>query len=369
MTNSDLKRNAERYISYSQSRGELAKRGLVKLTLYYDSMLNIAIQSVTADLIRKAKVIVWDEAPMNHRFLLEALDRTLRDITRNKLEPFGGKVVVLADDFRQVLPVIINGSRAQIVAASIKRSPLWQCFQFLSLTENMRVAKNGSDDNLRSFDQWLLRLGNGTLPHVVPGSEMIWISVEKCITINANSKALRQQGMREVINFVFPNLTARFTDRQWLSERTILAPKNTAVDEINNFLISRLRGEEIICKSADSTVDLDDATHYTKEYLNTINSSGMPAHRIVLKINCPLILLCNLNPSEGLCNGTRLILNKSLGNFLHCTIVGGTVDGREVSIPRITLKPNEEEGHPVEWQRRQFPVRAAFAMPINKSQG
>ena len=203
MTNSDLKRNAERYISYSQSRGELAKRGLVKLTLYYDSMLNIAIQSVTADLIRKAKVIVWDEAPMNHRFLLEALDRTLRDITRNKLEPFGGKVVVLADDFRQVLPVIKNGSSAQIVAASIKRSPLWQCFQSLSLTENMRVARNGSVDNLRLFDQWLLRLGNGTLPHVIPGSEMIWIPVEKCITINANSKSLRQQSMREVINFVF----------------------------------------------------------------------------------------------------------------------------------------------------------------------
>ena len=233
----------------------------------------------------------------------------------------------------------------------------------------MRVARNGSDDNLRSFDQWLLRLGNGTLPHVIPGSEMIFIPVEKCITINANSKAIRQQSMREVINFVFPNLTARFTDRQWLSEWTILAPKNTAVDEINNFLMSQLRGEEIICKSADSTVDLDDATHYTTEYLNTINSSGMPAHRIVLKINCPLILLRNLNPSEGLCNGTRLILNKSLGNVLHCTIVGGTDDGREVFIPRITLKPNEEEGHPVEWQRRQFPVQAAFSMTINKSQG
>ena len=118
-------------------------------------------------------MIVWDEAPMNHRFLLEALDRTLRDITRNKLKPFGGKVIVLANDFRQVLPVIRNGSRAQIVAASIKRSSLWQCFQSFSFTEYMRVARNGSDDNLRSFDQWLLRLGNGTLPHVIPGSEMI----------------------------------------------------------------------------------------------------------------------------------------------------------------------------------------------------
>ena len=47
-----------------------------------------------------AKVRVWDEAPMNHRFQMEALDRTLRDIT-GKDSPFGGIVTVLSGDFRQ----------------------------------------------------------------------------------------------------------------------------------------------------------------------------------------------------------------------------------------------------------------------------
>ena len=48
---------------------------------------------------------------MAHKNCLEALDRSLRDILRiqnpncdNK--PFGGKVVVLGGDFRQILPVV-----------------------------------------------------------------------------------------------------------------------------------------------------------------------------------------------------------------------------------------------------------------------
>lgn len=42
---------------------------------------------------------------MAHRHHLEAFDRTLRDIAGSD-EPFGGKVLVLGGDFRQILPVI-----------------------------------------------------------------------------------------------------------------------------------------------------------------------------------------------------------------------------------------------------------------------
>ena len=58
-----------------------------------------------AKLIHQAKVNVWDEAPMAHRYLLEVLDRTLRDIMNSDM-PFGCKVIALAGDFRQVLPVV-----------------------------------------------------------------------------------------------------------------------------------------------------------------------------------------------------------------------------------------------------------------------
>ena len=83
----------------------------------------------------------------------------------------------------------------------------------------------------------------------------------------------------------------------------------------------------------------------------------------------PLMLLRNLNPKKGLCNGTRLIFQRlHKTHLLECTIAGGEFDNRIVLIPRITLQPKEKE-FAFEWSRRQFPVRVSFAMTINKSQG
>ena len=78
------------------------------------------------------------------------------------------------------------------------------------------------------------------------------------------------------------------------------------------------------------------------------------------------MILRNINPRQGLCNGTRVIFDKCLNNkLLQCRIVE---TNQVVLIPRITFIPKANE-YPFEWQRRQFPVRPAFAMTINKAQG
>ena len=79
---------------------------------------------------------------MVHRHMLEALERTLHDLTKKDL-PFGGKVIVLGGDFRQVLPVVKRASRPQIVEACLKRSLIWKHFQILHLRENMRIRRGG----------------------------------------------------------------------------------------------------------------------------------------------------------------------------------------------------------------------------------
>ena len=40
-------------------------------------MCGISKQTVLAKLIQRAKLLLWDEAPMTHRFAVECIDRSL----------------------------------------------------------------------------------------------------------------------------------------------------------------------------------------------------------------------------------------------------------------------------------------------------
>jgi len=117
------------------------------------STCGIHPKSPLAQLVCKAKLIIWDEAPMMHKHCFEALDCSLRDILRNQNNgrtdiPFGGKVVVLGGNFRQILPVMPKATRQEVVNASINFSYLWQFCEVLTLLTNMRLLHGSSSSEL-----------------------------------------------------------------------------------------------------------------------------------------------------------------------------------------------------------------------------
>lgn len=122
----------------------------------------VARDSDKGHVLKDCSLIVWDECTMANRKAIEAVDRTLQDIRRNE-HLMGGITVLFSGDFRQTLPVVTQGSRADEVNASLKRSTLWSHIKRLRLTLNMRAHLGG---NLRAqeFSDVLLSLGNGPLP-------------------------------------------------------------------------------------------------------------------------------------------------------------------------------------------------------------
>ena len=89
---------------------------------------------------------------------LELIDRSLRDFMNVDL-PFGGKIMFLGGDFRQLLPVKVNVTRSELVNLSIKFSTLWKHFSIFSLTENMRTLPGEVE-----FAKYLyMPVRNGTL--------------------------------------------------------------------------------------------------------------------------------------------------------------------------------------------------------------
>jgi hypothetical protein len=109
-----------------------------------------------------------------------------------------------------------------------------------------------------------------------------------------------------------------------------------------------------------------------QEFLHELTVSGMPDHALEFKLDTPLMLLRNLDPAKGLCNGTRLLARQlaNNGRQLIVQIMSGSPAhlGALVVLPRIKfIQDGSELGFA--WTRVQFPVRCAFAMTINKSQG
>ncbi|GJT17208.1 ATP-dependent DNA helicase PIF1-like protein [Tanacetum coccineum] len=175
-----------------------------------------------AKLLCQAKLIIWDEASMAKRQVVEAVYQTMQDITGVKLL-FGGKILALGGDFRQVLPVV----------------------------RHFRVKR-------------------------------------KYTIVMMNQK------------------TTRTT---------------------------------------------------SKEFLNSLNISGLPPHYLRLKIGCPIILLINLNPENRLCNGTRLICKRLDPNVINAEIATGQHARVRVLLPRIPLAPSKEDMFPFKLKRTQFPSR------------
>ncbi|KAI8523383.1 hypothetical protein RHMOL_Rhmol13G0069100 [Rhododendron molle] len=120
--------------------------------------------------------------------------------------------------------------------------------------------------------------------------------------------------------------------------------------------------------SNDDEHDRTITNRYPPKFLNSLNPFGLPPFKLDLKIGCPIILLRNIAPKVGLCNGTRLMVVRCGTRIIEAQILTRDKFGNLVSIPRISLTPSSSE-FPFEMTRCQFPIRLAYAMTINKSQG
>ncbi|XP_012858302.1 PREDICTED: uncharacterized protein LOC105977534 [Erythranthe guttata] len=347
-------------------------RFAIPFNVHEESTCNIACDSPLAELITKAKLIIWDEAPMIHKHCFEAVHQSLKDILsqsdpENENKPFGGKTVVFGGDFRQILPVVPKGTRQQVVSASINSSHLWQHCEVLTLTKNMRLSSTSSNcEELKNFSDWVLSIGDGTNGDDNDGVMDIEIPDDLLIQSSGNHLA-------SIAEETYPNLLANIMDSEYLQQRAILAPTNEIVEKVNDYMLSLVPEEEKVYLSFDSPCTANesvDSHHdiHTPEFLNTITSSGLPNHELKLKIGVPVMLLRNIDQSNGLCNGTRLTITRLGNRVLEAKIISGSNVGQKVFIPRLSLTPSDSR-IPFHFQRRQFPIVLSFAMTINKSQG
>ncbi|KAG6650801.1 hypothetical protein CIPAW_06G067600 [Carya illinoinensis] len=283
---------------------------------------SVSKQSGLAKLLQITKLIIWDEAPISRKEAIEALDRMLKDVNDSELS-FSRKVVIFEGDFRQILPVVPKGTSQQQIDASLVSSYLWPTLTKICLTENMRARLDPD------FSNYILELGNGMPPITI--DEYVKIPIAMLIPYQNDTASLDQ-----LLDVVFNDISEYSINISSMMNHAILTPKNSYA--------------------------------IMEDFLNTLTPNGFPPHQLLLKQNCPIMLLRNINPSEGLCNGTRLICRNFDHNVIHAEIVIGHQTDKKVFIPRIPFLPRPDENSGFPFKRTQFPIRLSFAISINKSQ-
>ena len=185
------------------------------------------------ELLKEVNLIVWDEFPSNHRELFEAVYKALNC--------FENKVVVCFGDFRQIAPVVPNGTRMQIVQASIISSFLCNKFQVRHLTQNLlliglsdttrdTLLTDGEREflkNQKAYADMITKIGEGRwkgsnyiAENKAQGTQTILLPNVTCIT-----------GQRAAIAFIYPNNFNTYN----FAKRGILAGTNQEVDQYLDF--------------------------------------------------------------------------------------------------------------------------------------
>ncbi len=245
---------------------------------------------------------------------LNTVDHILKRLMNNDL-PFGGKAFILGGDFRQVAPVVSHASKTKIIENCIKSGKIWDSFSIIKLNTNMRA-----DPNEKAFAEYILKLGEGKIP-IEYGEDIIEIP-KQCVVTGCLIQELYGQSPTE----------------ETIKNVCILCPKNDHATSLNEKIQSNIiKGETTEYISIDSIAlcdDKEEIDNFPLEFLNSLNPSGMPPHKLLLKVGSVVMLLRNTNPKKGLCNGTLMFVKKLLISSIQVEIIKGKCKGDSHFLPR-----------------------------------
>uniref|UniRef100_A0AC34QAX8 ATP-dependent DNA helicase n=1 Tax=Panagrolaimus sp. JU765 TaxID=591449 RepID=A0AC34QAX8_9BILA len=312
-----------------------------------DSNSNASFTNDAGKQLIKMDVLIIDEISMVPKHAFNKFDEKLRELMRTNV-PFNGKIVILSGDFRQLPPVVQNGTSTDIINCSVRKSHLWHYFA----ANLFELAKNERANDVDNFAEEVLAIGDGST--IKNGSVEL---PEVCI-FNGN-----------LVEEVFGDMQ-NSNDFSQFSNRCILATLNSQVDDYNNKVLNYLDEKT---ERKYFSVDEVESTHHSITFLpeqfERERPRGFPQHELCLRKHAIIHILRNLSIEDGLCNGTRLMIVELGRHIIKCRKINNLSENEEenlVLLPRITLK--NEDGIFILY-RHQFPIRLAFSTTINKSQG
>ena len=167
----------------------------------------------------------------------------------------------------------------------------------------MRLLSSASgqpnNQELKQFSDWLLDIGDGKVGQDNDGFFEITIPNEFLITDYTDP-------IHAIVAATYPNLIHNYSNIDYLQNGVVLASKKDIIDKINDCVLSLIPNDEKEYCRVDSIDKLDELLNsafglLTLEFMNSLQTSGIPNHKLKLKVGTPIMLIQNLDQADGLC--------------------------------------------------------------------
>ena len=266
-------------------------------------------QELKSRLLKVTDIILWDEISMSPLQALDAADNVLRDLCDDD-RPFGGKVLVMGGDFRQVLPVVPRADDAKIKAHVVTRHRYFAegFVERHSLAKNMRAAlasTTAPSTNTRDYSEFLLEIGDGRYPvsdevgaaAVRLPDEIVFPSSSDYRDYSKYYKDIVEWVLSDVVRYGLdlantvprmPESEPRIPSEELLplSSRAVLAPKNVVVNDFNEEVLLMFDSTTVIDYVSTDKIQGATDEDYAQlpiEFLNSLELSGLPPHNLRLR--------------------------------------------------------------------------------------
>lgn len=172
------------------------------------------------------------------------------------------------------------------------------------------------------------------------------------------------EDLREAVH---DNFASNYINCDYLSRRAIMACTNKIVNAANHDMLQQIPGEMHVSRSIDTCVEEEHQTLHDEDFLNRLPPSGLPPHRLHLKVNSVIILIRNLSVRDDYGNSSRYLIQSMTDKLIAARRLNGSSEDI-VLIPKIPMYSKESD-FVAPFKRLQFLVISAYYLTFNRVQG